>query len=48
MRKKLVDISYKPGRRGTAKILGELEGPIMEALWSHGSGTVREIHEDNK
>ena len=36
---------FKPGARGTAHVLGELESAVMEILWAHASQTVNEVEE---
>ena len=46
MKKDRSEVNYKPGRNGIEKYFGELEGSVMEAIWSRAHGTVREIHED--
>lgn len=41
--------SFRPGRPGLRKLLGDHEAEIMEAVWQRGEGarvTVREIFED--
>jgi len=35
---------FKPQRAGLGQVLGELETDIMEAVWSAGEMTVREVH----
>ncbi len=39
------DLTYRPGRQGVSKLLGELEGAVMETLWRLGSATVRQVHQ---
>jgi predicted transcriptional regulator len=36
---------FKPHEQGLAKALGALESKIMEACWSMGKCTVREVHD---
>ena len=38
------DLTYRPGREGVTKLLGDLEGAVMEALWHLESATVRDVH----
>ena len=38
------DLTYRPGREGVTKLLGELEGAVMEVLWRLETATVREVH----
>ncbi len=39
------DLTYRPGKSGVTKLLGDLEGRIMEKIWKKESATVREIHQ---
>jgi len=36
---------FKPGARGTAHVLGELESAVMETLWAQSQQTVNEVEE---
>jgi predicted transcriptional regulator len=36
---------FKPGARGTAHVLGELESVVMETLWVQSHQTVNEVEE---
>lgn len=36
---------FKPGARGTAHVLGELESAVMETLWAQSHQTVNEVEE---
>jgi predicted transcriptional regulator len=36
---------FKPGARGTAHVLGELESAVMETLWVQSHQTVNEVEE---
>lgn len=36
---------FKPGARGTAHVLGELEAAVMEILWTQSQQTVNEVEE---
>jgi predicted transcriptional regulator len=36
---------FKPGARGTAHVLGELESAVMEILWTQSQQTVNEVEE---
>jgi predicted transcriptional regulator len=36
---------FKPHERGLGKVLGGLEAEIMQAAWSSGTCTVRDVHE---
>lgn len=36
---------FKPGARGTAHVLGELESVVMEILWAQSQQTVNEVEE---
>lgn len=36
---------FKPHRRGLEKVLGGLEARVMEAVWTLGRTTVREVHQ---
>ena len=45
MKRQKPEITYRPGKDGVAKILGDLEGLVMETIWSNGSATVREMHD---
>lgn len=36
---------FKPGSRGTGRVLGELESAVMETLWSDSQQTVNEVEE---
>jgi predicted transcriptional regulator len=36
---------FKPGARGTAHVLGELESAVMETLWVESQQTVNEVEE---
>ena len=36
---------FKPGARGTAHVLGELESAVMETLWVQSQQTVNEVEE---
>lgn len=36
---------FKPHGRGLEKVLGGLESKIMDAVWSSGRSTVRDVHE---
>lgn len=38
------DLTYRPGREGVTKLLGELEGAVMETLWRLETATVRDVH----
>ncbi len=44
MKKKTTKLTYRPSNRGASKVLGDLEGRVMESLWDLGSGTVTEVH----
>ena len=45
MTKRTADFTYRPQKSGAAKVLGDLEGPLMDIIWQLGSATVREAHE---
>ncbi len=36
---------FKPGARGTAHVLGELESAVMEILWAESPQTVNQVEE---
>lgn len=36
---------FKPGARGTAHVLGELESAVMETLWAQSQQTVNAVEE---
>ena len=38
------DLTYRPGKRGVTKLLGDLESQVMEEVWQKESATVREVH----
>lgn len=42
MRKPKVD--FRPYEKDLAKVMGELEAEVMRALWTKGSGSLKEIH----
>ena len=42
---KITQRGFKPGARGAAHVLGELETAVMESLWSASEQTVTEVEE---
>ena len=38
--------NFKSDKKGLAKVLGSLEHVVMEALWSRGDATGREVHRE--
>ena len=43
-KKDFPDLTYRPGKSGVTKLLGDLESQIMEEVWKKESATVREVH----
>ncbi|MCA1576644.1 MAG: BlaI/MecI/CopY family transcriptional regulator [Acidobacteria bacterium] len=45
MHTKIALRGFRPGARGTAHVLGELESAVMEILWADSGQTVNEVEE---
>jgi predicted transcriptional regulator len=48
MTKDFSDLTYRPGKSGVTKLLGDLESQVMEEVWRRDSATVREVHQSLK